>query len=73
MLRVTQFDSIACVVGLFRKIDQRPDSDMYKIKIDFDKQANDAKEAVEYILKNFNQSRVSDGLLDGKSGGYHDD
>jgi cystathionine beta-lyase family protein involved in aluminum resistance len=58
-------------LGLFKKVEEKDDS-LKKIKREFDEQANDTKEAVEFILKNFNQFRVSDGLLDGKSG-YHDD
>lgn len=60
-------------LGLFEKIgEDKDDEDMKKVRRAISEAADKAKsekgrQIAEFILKNFNQFRVSDGLPDGKS------
>lgn len=57
--------------GLFEKIgDDKDDEDMQQVRREMRKAAEESgekgKKIVEFIMKNFNEFRVSDGLPDSK-------
>lgn len=61
------------ISGLFRGIGKNRSDDamhLHRVKRELEEQAGKAKRAIRFILENFSELRVTDGLLDGKSGYY---